>query len=243
MFLRKYIKFILSLPTKNPGPVVYILTDMLPVEGQIHIKALTFVNSICHLEEKSVEKQLALRQMNIKNSSSNSWFVQVNKILLRYELRDLGEQLNNPVSKVMWRKQVYKAVYSYWKEHIITHARAYQQIQYLNLGCFQFGSVHPTLFIKDANTRKAKRLSVNTQLLAGTFILQTNRAKFNSTEVSGKSLLCHDQDETIEHFILECPVLETVRSCVIEDMNEIYQLWPCTEWLLCRRSTENCSGL
>ena len=171
MFLRKYIKFILSLPTNASDPVVYILTGMLPVEGQIHIKALTFVNSICYLEEKSVKKQLALRQMNIKNSSSNSWFIQVNKILLRYELPDLGGQLNNPVSKVMWRKQVYKAVYSHWKEHIITHARAYQQIQYLNLGCFQFGSVHPTVFIKDANTREAKRLSVKTQLLAGTFIL------------------------------------------------------------------------
>ena len=91
----------------------------------------------------------------------------------------------------------------------------------LNRDCFKFASVHPNVFIKDSNTCEAKRLSVETKLLVGTFILQMNHAKSNSAEVSGKCLLCHEHNKTIEHFFLDCPVLKTVRPCVTGDINKI----------------------
>jgi hypothetical protein len=50
--LEKDTKNILSLPMSCPDPVVYILTRILPIEAQIHIKALTFLNNVCHQGEK-----------------------------------------------------------------------------------------------------------------------------------------------------------------------------------------------
>ena len=46
------------------GPV-YILTGILPIEAQIHIKALTFFNNVCHQDEKNTEKKLARRQLTV----------------------------------------------------------------------------------------------------------------------------------------------------------------------------------
>ena len=40
------------------GPAVYILTGILPIEAQIHIKALTFFNNVCHQGDKNTEKKL-----------------------------------------------------------------------------------------------------------------------------------------------------------------------------------------
>ena len=49
-----------------PDPVVYIvLTGILPIEAQIHIKALTFFNNVCHQDEKNTEKKLARRQLTV----------------------------------------------------------------------------------------------------------------------------------------------------------------------------------
>ncbi len=57
-YTRKIMKQILSLSTTTPDPVVYILSGLIPIEGQIHIKALTFLNSICLQDDTCVEKTI-----------------------------------------------------------------------------------------------------------------------------------------------------------------------------------------
>ena len=55
-----------------------VITDELStnwnstIEAQIHIKALTFFNNVCHQGEKHTEKKLARRQLTVKEESSNS---------------------------------------------------------------------------------------------------------------------------------------------------------------------------
>ena len=58
----------------------------MPVEAQIHIKALAFINGICLQGDFCIEKQLAHRQISLKTYNSISWFVSVNRILLKYNL-------------------------------------------------------------------------------------------------------------------------------------------------------------
>jgi hypothetical protein len=48
LFEKRILKQILSLLMSCPNPAVYILTGILPIEAQIHIKALTFFNNVCH---------------------------------------------------------------------------------------------------------------------------------------------------------------------------------------------------
>jgi hypothetical protein len=49
----KLLKQVLSLPPNTPDPAVYLLSGTLPVEAQLHIRALNFFNNICNQEEKS----------------------------------------------------------------------------------------------------------------------------------------------------------------------------------------------
>jgi hypothetical protein len=66
---------------------------ILPIAAQIHIKALTFFNNICHQGEKNTEKKLARRQLTVKEEFSNSWFICVNKIPRKYDLSFSGRVL------------------------------------------------------------------------------------------------------------------------------------------------------
>jgi hypothetical protein len=67
LFQKRILKQILSLPMSCSDPAVYILTGILPIEAQIHIKALTFFNNVCHQGEKNTEKKLARRQLTVKS--------------------------------------------------------------------------------------------------------------------------------------------------------------------------------
>jgi hypothetical protein len=51
---------------KNSTQWTNILTEILPIEVQIHIKALTFFNNVCHQGEQNTEKKLARRQLAVK---------------------------------------------------------------------------------------------------------------------------------------------------------------------------------
>jgi hypothetical protein len=65
-FQKKILKQILSLPPCMADITVNILTGILPIEAQLHIRALGLFNNICNQLESSIEKSLARRQLLIK---------------------------------------------------------------------------------------------------------------------------------------------------------------------------------
>jgi hypothetical protein len=76
------VKQILSLPQNAPDIVPYIISGLIPIEGQIHIKILTFLSySICLLPSTSTENQIAKRQISVKSGQSNSWFIYAKNII------------------------------------------------------------------------------------------------------------------------------------------------------------------
>ena len=51
-FHKRMVKRILSLPQNAPDIVPYIISGLILIEGQIHIKVLTFLYSICLLHSQ-----------------------------------------------------------------------------------------------------------------------------------------------------------------------------------------------
>jgi hypothetical protein len=98
-FQKKMPKQILSLPPNVADIAVYILTGVLPIEPQIHIRALSLFNNICHQSESSVEQMLAKRQLRLKGNDSSSWFIAIKIILRKYDLLEAVWCLDNPVKK------------------------------------------------------------------------------------------------------------------------------------------------
>ncbi|CAG2245864.1 unnamed protein product [Mytilus edulis] len=74
-FQKQLLKRIMSLPICTPDPSIYILSGFLPIEAQIDQKALILFNNICRQDNSNLEKKLAIRQLSIKDQSSNSWFI------------------------------------------------------------------------------------------------------------------------------------------------------------------------
>ena len=54
------------------------------------------------------------------------------------------------------------------------------------------------------------------KLVTGVYVLQVNRACFDQNSIDATCQLCHQADETVAHFLLDCPVLESVRRPVLE---------------------------
>ena len=62
------------------------------------------------------------------------------------------------------------------------------------------------------NLQDVKRGHVKARLLTGTYMLQSTKFKFNSSEIDPKCPLCRLESEGLQHFILRCPALACVRE-------------------------------
>ena len=117
---KEILRQILTLAQNTPDCDVYILTGFISIEKQIEKKALIFFNNICNQHEESIEKRLARRQLSTKkNKNSNSWFMNLKILLLKYNQDDPLDLLDNPRKKEEWKLNVIKQINQSWKEHIL----------------------------------------------------------------------------------------------------------------------------
>ncbi|MEW8548000.1 MAG: reverse transcriptase domain-containing protein [Candidatus Thiodiazotropha sp.] len=217
---KRLLKQLLSLPSTAADPAIYLLSGMLPVEAVLHKRILSLFGNITRLPDDSVELRLAKRQLEIKSFSSHSWFVAVKKVLVKYDLPDAVELIQAPPGKFFWKRQCNRSINDYWKDRIISQAKLYSSLKYLSKS-FKIGKCHPAVKPHDLSIRDINRIPVMNKILTGTYILQTNRVKFNQNEVNPTCQLCNSTDETLQHFVIDCKYLKSVRDPVLFDIKKL----------------------
>ena len=65
------------------------------------------------------------------------------------------------------------------------------------------------------------RIAARLKIVTGTYSLQTTRAAFNHNAVNHTCLACNEDNETSQHFLLDCSALQSCREPV---MHQIIQL-------------------
>ena len=213
---KKLVKQILSVPTTTADPAVYLLSGLLPAEALIHKRMLSLYGNITRLPKNSVERRLAERQLEIKSFNSHSWFIAVKKVLILYDLPSAETLLDNPVEKLKWKKQFNTVINEHWSEKIRCRSELYSSLRYLSK-TFTVGKCHPAVKPYCLSKRDIYRIPVKNKILTGTYILQTNRVKFNQNEVNPTCQLCQNGAETLRHFLLDCQELETIRKPILND--------------------------
>ncbi|CAG2221649.1 unnamed protein product [Mytilus edulis] len=226
-FQKKMLKQLMSLPTNTPDPAINILTGILPVEAQIHLKVMTLFINVCTQPNESLEKQLARRQLCIKSMNSNSWFIEVKTIMLKYDLGNASEWLDIQMKKDELLNKAKKGISAYWIERITSLAKLYTGLRYLNSDIFMPGKIHPILRIKHQSPRDSKRVPTKIKLLTGTYILQPLRYKIYKEGTEDHCIACECKEETLEHLLIECeawnylrdPILQTIKNLLTTNGN------------------------
>ena len=81
------------------------------------------------------------------------------------------------------------------------------------------GRVHH-LLKSTGNTREIHHIHTKLKLATGTYTLQTNRALFNQKKVDPKYMLCKNSKESLQHFLLDCSVLASIRNPIMNSILE-----------------------
>ena len=119
---------------------VYILSGLLPIAAEIHRSQLTLFGNI--IRQDCVERDVAMRQLAVKDSSSKSWFIMLQETLLRYFRYNLPSAhvlLENPPAKKSWKMEVKCKINKFWELELKNQAKLKSTLKYLNLESFMAG--------------------------------------------------------------------------------------------------------
>ena len=119
---------------------------------------------------------------------------------------------------------MHKAVYTYWVDNLKWTASFYSCLEFLCVSGYWPGKKH-TLIQNIGCVSDDPRVHTKLKLVTGTYILQVNRVRFNQNEIDVTCQICHQAEETLEHFILDCTVLEPVSRPALDAILHIaYEL-------------------
>ncbi|VDI04475.1 Hypothetical predicted protein [Mytilus galloprovincialis] len=217
IYFIKLMKQIQHLPERTANTGTLLLLGQIPIEAVVHKRMLcNFRNIVAN--KNSVEYNIANRQLAIKSKDSKSWFIRIVELTDKYELPSPHELLVNPPCKYKWKKLVSKVVNFFWLDKLKTEAKDKSTLNLLNIEDTIIGKTHNIWFSGGAEPFAVKRCNIKSKLACGTYTLQQDRAKFSRQSVSPICQLCKHEPEDREHFIIDCKVLEEVRSPFIDKL-------------------------
>ncbi|CAG2207964.1 unnamed protein product [Mytilus edulis] len=228
---KKLLKQILSLNINVADPAVYLISGLLPIEAEIHLKILSMFGNIARANKNSSEWRLAERQLQIKSFDSNSWFIDMKKICIKYNLENPLSLLYNEMSKGKWKNMTTTAVHKYWTTRINEEIMYYSSLKYIPTSSFKVGKIHPLALANSANQRDINRIPIRIKIATGSYILQTNRAAYNQNNVDPTCKLCDQAEESLSHFLLCCRALDQIRTPILKNI-----ICKCSELLALQHS-------
>lgn len=138
--------------------------------------------------------------------------------MYQYGLPSAYDLVSDPLTKLEWKRRVKTAISAYWRDIILKEAAQKSTLKYLNCNEYRPGRVHPLWTSAGLNRYSIQKAYVHVKIATGTYILQSNRARFNQFAVSTRCPLCRDGPEDIRHFLLQCSHLESSRRRFLDEL-------------------------
>ena len=112
---------------------------------------------------------------------------------------------------------MHKQVNDYWAEHVKSRALMYTTLEYLTVDKYYPGKKH-WLLQHSGIAREIPTVHLKLKIVTGTYILQVNRSTFNQNEIDPTCLMCKEEPETVDHFLIRCSALADVRKPIMDSI-------------------------
>ena len=207
---------LMKLHDRTPDCVVFFLAGSLPATALLHLRQLSLLSMICHLEGntlKSVQTKILIEA----KPAATSWIQQVRDICVQYQLPHPLQLFSSPMKKEKFKTICKQKVSEYWHEKL-SHQADLPSLTYLQPSFLSLSSPHPIYTSLDGNPYQAKAARIQSLFLSGRYRSE-ELCRFWSQNKNGFCLLdsCKDlhQRENIEHILLHCDGLTEVRRRLV----------------------------
>ena len=199
------------------------MLNMLGFAGQfqalLHLKQLSLFGMISRLHE-NVLKDVAKYTLITSPDSSNSWFIQIKKICLQYQLSHPLSLLEDPPSKESFKHLTKKKVLQFWEQKLANDVRNLSSLQFFKPDCMSLSTPHPLLTSCGSNSYEINKTIIQLKFLSGRYRCDKLLSYFKPSNLPTCQLNCDNPAAVgdIRHLLIDCSSLATRR-------NFLYHYW------------------
>ena len=183
-----------------------------------HIRTLHLLGKIA-TNKGIILAQIGYRQLSLKDTYSNSWYIYCVKIAGKYGLPQIHDvfRLNRFSIQVEIPCEEYhtrplgKGSPLWCNDKVHSGLHPHQCSYHL----------HPAWHYVAPNMRDTSRARIKSRLLTGTYTLQYNGAKFNKNSLDPTCPLCHTGTEDVTHMLILCSALQDTRLRLLPNLLEL----------------------
>jgi hypothetical protein len=217
-FQKNLLRQVQHLPHATAVPAIYLLSGCLPLEAVHHSSVLSlYVRMISR--HGSLEREIILRQLAMKDIQSSSWTSLVRRLLIKYDLPSALDLAMDPPKKDKWKASVKGAIYHHWEEQLKKEASNMTTLAFLNLNACKIGTIHP-IWDCGSDPMQVHMAVTKVRLLVQRYALGSSHCAGKHKTLSCP--LCHGPPENMQHFILSCPVTNHIRIPYLKKFRRSY---------------------
>ena len=206
------------LHPKTPRAAVFFLAGCLPFEALLHSRQLGLFSMICHLPADPLHAH-ARYVLTAVPSKAKSWFQQIEKICDKYGLPSPLQLLSYPLSKGVFKSIVKRKIVEYWHELLRAEAESMRSMMYFKSELYSLTRCHYMWSSAASNPYECSKSTVLARMISGRFRTEA-LCRHWSTNRSGycRAPTCNQVYGTLEHLLVSCPALVSVRE-------RMYTMW------------------
>ena len=168
MHHKETLRCLLRLQQNTPRSVVYFLSGSLPGSALLHLRQLSLFGMVTRLQG-SLLNQHASNISSSSTISSKSWFHQIRKWCLLYNLPHPQELLSSPLTKHGFKLLVKKKVISYWETILRAEAQPKPSLEFFKPSFMSLTSSHPMFTTAGSSPAKVAMALVQSVMLSGRY--------------------------------------------------------------------------
>ena len=104
---------LMKLRERTPDCAVFFLAGSLPCQAVLHLRQLSLFLMICHLKE-DILHSIARSTLIKSKPSAHSWFQEIRKLCIQYQLPHPIALLDSPPPKPIFKKLCKEKVLAFW---------------------------------------------------------------------------------------------------------------------------------
>lgn len=207
-FHKNLLRRIQGLPKNTATEAIYIMLGTLPIEAEIHIRALTLFGAVCRSRNTTLV-DLANRQLGL--GGKHSWFTYIQKLCCQYQINIEGAT-NAPWRKNHWKEYVTDTVKHFWMKELMLNKSGKSSLQYLEIDLRQPFKPHAIWRSCTGNPRHVTAAMIRAKMITNTYLTQERKTKLGRIGESAMCILCGEENETLQHLLISCSSLNPGRT-------------------------------
>ena len=211
-YYQRIVMNLQRLHQNTPRSFVFLQAGCLPGEAILHRKQLTLFLMVCHLPHDPLHIH-ARHVLVAGKSSARSWFHQIRQLCLLYELDHPILLLDNPPPKTSFKSLIKERIITHWENILREEAASLPSLKYFVTENACLSSPHLIWTTATTTSHETRKATILSRMASGRFRSEY-MARHWSGDVNGycKADTCTEVVGNLEHLLLHCPALSSVRT-------------------------------